>query len=73
MHVSEEYKETPEKRLVREQTEREQKAAIFLREHQAAATVHVLGQSGINPGPAGPGPTQSNDTPGADSGDGLKA
>jgi hypothetical protein len=58
--------------------EREARAAIFLKEHQAKAKIWHNEETGVIapygiPGPAGPGPTQSNDSPGADSGDGSKA
>ena len=54
------------------QTERAAKEAIFLSEHGKQAAAFVPTGAGI-PGPAGKGPTQSNDTPASDSGDGLKA
>ena len=54
--------------------ERREREAIFLREHRAQ---HAVWGSEIplwsKDNPAGPGPTQSNDTPDADSGDGKKA
>ena len=50
-----------------------EREAIFLKEHTRQALKYENhGFWGI-PGPAGPGPTQSNDSPGADSGDGSKA
>ena len=53
--------------------ERAAKQATFIREHQAKAKLWgPVIPYGV-PGPAGPGPTQSNDSPGADNGDGLKA
>jgi hypothetical protein len=59
-------------------TDSEARAAIFLKEHKAKARIWHNDETGVIapygiPGPAGPGPTQSNDSPGADSGDGSKA
>jgi hypothetical protein len=72
MRMSEEFKETREQHVVRENAERKEREAIFLREHRAKHEVWgPIVPTGI-PGPAGPGPTQSSDTPGTDD-SGLKA
>lgn len=49
--------------------------AVFKREHQAKSEILDANEWGPwgKPGPAGKGPTQSQDSPGADTGNGLKA
>ncbi len=56
-----------------EDEKRAEREAIFLREHRAKHAIWgPVIPFGI-PGPAGPGPTQSQDSPGSDPGDGSKA
>jgi hypothetical protein len=63
---------TPQQRAADEDEARRERERIFLREHAAQAYSWEYTGAGI-PGPAGKGPTQSQDSPGADDGTGLKA
>jgi hypothetical protein len=56
-----------------EAADRKHKEEIFLREHNAQAAAHRDGPFGDPRQPAGRGPIQPNNSPGADNGDGLKA
>jgi hypothetical protein len=74
MQMNEEYEETPLQKHVRTEAERKESGAVFKAEHQAHAAAGVFGPFGSQAElGVGPGPVASNESPGADTGDGLTA